>query len=61
MFFRDSSGATLVPSLITVEGSALNVIMASVIRRYDEGNDLKYIDIKVLAKRFKILRTFFSL
>ena len=61
MFFRDSSGATLVPSLITVEGSASNVIMASVIRRYDDGNDLEYLDIKVLVKRFKILRTFFSL
>eukprot|EP00250_Pteridium_aquilinum_P014694 c22143_g1_i1 orf=66-2057(-) len=47
-FFKNSSGASLLPSLITGGDSASNVLAASAIRRFDDDSGLEYLDIKIV-------------
>ncbi|MCO5612500.1 hypothetical protein L7F22_066768 [Adiantum nelumboides] len=46
--FKNSSGASLLPSIITGDDSASKVLAASALRRFDDDSGLEFVDIKIV-------------
>ncbi|KAI5064945.1 hypothetical protein GOP47_0019640 [Adiantum capillus-veneris] len=46
--FKNSSGSSLLPSIITGKDSASNILAASALRRFDDDNGLEFLDIKIV-------------